>query len=89
MKWKKGLVLRHIGNEYIIIEPDRGVVDMAKVYTLNEVAAWLWKQMEGKDFTAGQMEELLLHRYDVQQEQARADVERLVADLKKQGLITE
>lgn len=89
MKWKKGLVLRRIGNEYIIIEPDKGVVDMAKVYTLNEVAAWLWKQLEEKDFTVEQMEDLLMQRYEVEYEQVRKDIETLVIQLKKQGLIVE
>ena len=89
MKWKKGLVLRHIGNEYIIIEPDKGVVDMAKVYTLNEVAAWLWKQLEEKDFTVEQMEDLLMQRYEVKYEQVRKDIETLLIQLKKQGLIVE
>lgn len=89
MKWKNGLVLRHIGNEYIIIEPDRGMVDMARVYTLNEVAAWLWEQLEEKDFTVGQMEELLLQRYEVEYERVHKDVEILIADLKKQGMLVE
>lgn len=89
MKLKKGLVLRHIGNEYIIIEPDKGVVDMAKVYTLNEVAAWLWKQLEEKDFTVEQMEDLLMQRYEVEYEQVQKDIGALVIQLKKQGLIVE
>lgn len=89
MKWKEGLVLRHIGNEYMIIEPDKGVVDMARVYTLNEVAAWLWQQLEEKYFTVGQMEELLMQRYDVEYEQVRKDVEVLLCNLRKQGLIVE
>ncbi|WP_333698487.1 PqqD family protein [Bacteroides congonensis] len=89
MKWKKGLVLRRIGSEHIIIEPDKGVVDMAKVYTLNEAAAWLWQQLEEREFTAGQMEELLMRRYEVAYEQVREDVQTLVAQLKMQGLIVE
>lgn len=89
MKWKDGLVLRHIGNEYIIIEPDKGIADMARVYTMNEVAAWLWEQLEQKEFTAGQMEELLMQRYEVEYERVRKDVESLITDLQKQGLIIE
>ncbi len=89
MKWKEGLVLRHVGNEYIIIQPDKGVVDMARVYTLNEVAAWLWKQLEGVEFTAGHMETLLMQRYAVEYEQVRKDVEILIGQLKTHGLIAE
>ena len=89
MKLRKGLVLRHVGNEHIIIDPHRGVVDMTKVYTLNEVAAWLWKQLENTDFTVQQMEELLMQRYQVESEQLHEDVETLVSQLKMQGLIEE
>ena len=48
MRVKKGLVLRHIGEEHVIVVPNRGTVDMTSVYRLNEVAAWLWKQFEDK-----------------------------------------
>lgn len=89
MRLKKGLVLRHIGKEYIIIDPDKGVVDMTKVYTLNEVAAWLWKQLDITDFTTDQMVELLIRRYDVERERAQKDVDALMDHLHEQGLIVE
>lgn len=89
MRLKKGLVLRHIGKEYIIIDPDKGVVDMTKVYTLNEVAAWLWKQLETMDFATDEMVELLTQRYDVEHERAQKDVDALMNHLHEQGLIVE
>lgn len=87
MRLRKGLVLRHIGKDNIIIDPNKGAVDMTRVYTLNEVAAWLWKQMEAKDFTAEELQELLMQNYEVERERAGKDVEALINQLKEQGLI--
>jgi len=89
MRIKSDLILRHIGNEHIIIDPSKEVVDMAKVYTLNETAAWLWKQLENKDFTIKKMVELLLLRYDVDRERATTDTRTLAENFENQGLLTD
>ena len=89
MRVKKGLVLRHIGEEHVIVVPNRGTVDMTSVYRLTEVAAWLWKQFEDKEFTAPQMVELLLQHYDVEPDRAAGDVDKLIEDLKEHGLVVE
>lgn len=89
MKIKQNLVLRHIGRDYVIVEPDKGIVNMANVFTLNETAAWLWKQLEGQTFTIHAVAELLLQQYDVDREKAIADAKELVANLIKNGLIEE
>ena len=51
MRIKKDLVLRRVGAGFIIIDPNKGVIDMAKVYILNETATWLWKEIVNKDFS--------------------------------------
>lgn len=89
MKFKQGLVLRHIATEYVIVGVGGEEIDLTRVYTLNAVAAWLWEELEGKDFTVTHMVELLTGRYQVDQGQAREDAHLLVDDLKKNGLIEE
>ena len=89
MKIRKGLLLRHIGKEHVIIAPDKGVVDMTRVYSLNDCAAWLWEQVNETDFTAEQMEKLLMQQYEVSQKQAHADVLTLIDTLRNQGMIEE
>ena len=89
MRIKKNLILRHIGRDYVIIEPDSEVVDMANVFTLNETAARLWKQLEGKWFSTAVVAELLLEQYEIDADKAACDAERLVADLIENGLIEE
>ena len=87
MRIKKDLVLRRIGAGFIIIDPDKGVIDMSKVYILNETATWLWKEIVDKDFTSDELIHLLLSRYAVTEEQARKDVNELIDSFKKQNLL--
>lgn len=89
MRLKQNLVLRHIGNDYVIIEPDKGVVDMANVFTLNETAAWLWKQLESKTFSTDVVAELLLQQYNIDVDKADGDAKQLVAYMLQNGLIEE
>jgi hypothetical protein len=88
MRIKEDLVLRHIGDEYIVIVPDKGQVDLTKVYALNETSAWILEQVKDKDFTIEQIVELLQDHYDVDQERATNDVRKLIDVLSENGLIT-
>ena len=68
MTLNKDLVLREVGGEYMIVNPFSDTVDMTKVYSLNETAAWLWQQMEGKEFTVADMVMVLQEEYEVDEE---------------------
>ncbi|MBE8712348.1 PqqD family protein [Sphingobacterium hungaricum] len=87
MRLRDDLTLRQIGNDYIVVDPSQDMVDMSKVYTLNETAAWLWKELKGQDFTSETMVDLLKERYEVDNEQVLKDVENLVAIFKEQGVL--
>jgi len=89
MRIKEDLVLRHIGDEYIVIVPNEGSVDLTEVYTLNETSAWIWKQLENKDFTIDEVVKLVTEYYDVDRKVATNDVRELMDTLRRGGLITE
>ncbi|MCL8000542.1 hypothetical protein M8994_20335, partial [Brucella sp. 21LCYQ03] len=55
MKLRNELTLRQIGKDYIIVEPGQDKVDLSIVYTLNETAAWLWKELYGHEFSKEDM----------------------------------
>ncbi|KMU60101.1 hypothetical protein EZBTHKR_3367 [Elizabethkingia anophelis] len=82
-------MLRHLGDEYVIIDPEQDMVDMSKVYTLNETAAFLWKELQGKEFNVETVTEVLLNYYNVEYAVAEKDAQRLVHDFEKQGLLTD
>jgi len=87
MKIKENLVLRRIGDEYVIIVPGKESVDLTEVYTLNETSAWIWEQLKNEDFTMEKIVELVLDHYDVDQEMAMNDVKTFLDILIKGKLI--
>lgn len=65
MKLKEGLTIRKIGDDYVIVAPEQGMIDLSKVYSLNETAAWLWEELDGKNFEITDMVVLVRDQYDV------------------------
>lgn len=89
MKLNKDLVLREMGGEYMIVNPFSDTVDMTQVYSLNETAAWLWQQMEGKDFTLADLANVLQEEYEVDEATAIADLTELTQQWIAAGLAQE
>lgn len=87
MKIKKGFELRKICGENIIIAHGMENIDFTKVISLNESAAFIWQQVEGKDFTEADMVKILLDEYEVEEPQAQADVKALAESWQQAGLV--
>jgi hypothetical protein len=89
MKLKEDLVLRHVGGDHIIVDPGQDMVDLSRVFTLNDSAAWLWEKLSGKLFSHRTVVELLSEQYRIPYAQATADAETLIKNFKKNGLLKE
>ena len=89
MKLNDSLVLRQVGEEYMIVNPFSDTMDMTQVYSLNDTAAWLWEQLKEKDFTEREVADLLCGEYEVDRETALADAEELCARWKASGMAHE
>ncbi|WP_312696783.1 PqqD family protein [Sphingobacterium mizutaii] len=89
MKLRNDLQLRKLGNDFIIIDPGQDMIDMSKVFTLNETAAFLWEELQGKEFTEETVSQILLENYDVQEEIALKDAKKLIQTFVKGGLIRD
>ena len=89
MKIKEDLILRRIGSENIIIVPDKDVVDLTEVYTLNETSAWIWERIQNIDFTIVYIVDLVQEHYDVNQDKAINDIQAFINFLKSKELIVE
>ena len=88
MKQKKGFVLRTVCGEHVIVGEGLGTIDFGKLISLNETAAWLWKKAgEMGDFSIDTLAAALCEEYEVDAQQARADVEKMVAQWQKIGII--
>lgn len=76
-----GLVWSDLEGDTVVLDAEAGTY-----YTLNEVAASVWKKIDGKN-CVGDIVELLLEEYDVDRPTLEKDLESLVADLKDKGLV--
>ena len=80
MKQKKGLVLRDVCGEKVIIGEGLEAIDFGRLLCLNDTAAWLWqKASEMGDFTIDTLVDALCEEYEVAKEQALDDVTAIVA----------
>lgn len=73
MKIRKGFVLREICGENIVVAEGLENIDFNKLITLNESAAYLWKELSDKEFTAEDMAALLISRYGIDSDLALKD----------------
>lgn len=87
MKLKPNLRLRQIGRWFMVVDMATESVDMSNVFTLNEVAAGIWKQIGKEEVEVERLADWLCEEYEVDRETARKDVERLVLEWQKYGLL--
>ena len=89
MRIKEGFILRSICGEYVVVGEGLSQVNFNKMLSLNDSAAYLWKEAEGRDFTEEDLIQLLLDRYDVSTELAASDVRKLLETWISEGVVTE
>jgi len=88
MKQKKGFVLRDVCGEKVIVGEGLGAVDFGKLISLNETAAFLWQQAERLgEFSVDSLTSALCEEYEVTEEQARNDIQRIVDEWQKVGIV--
>ncbi|MBU2540521.1 MAG: PqqD family protein [Candidatus Omnitrophica bacterium] len=78
---KDKIAHRLINNEVVILHLERGLY-----FSLNKTATFIWKLIEqGRDL--GQMSEAFAKRFECKEAEAIKDVNVLIGDLEKEGLI--
>jgi len=81
MKIKKGLKIRTIADENVLILQGAVGVDMTKVVSFNETAKWLWDELNGKDFSLEDAVGLLVANYKVDTATAEKDARDWINEL--------
>ncbi|MGM9787937.1 MAG: PqqD family protein [Candidatus Cryptobacteroides sp.] len=89
MKIKEGFRLREICGTFVVVPEGIELVNFNKMLSLNESAAYLWKEVEGKDFDVDVLSRLLLEQYEVEEEVARKDAETLLSKWIESGVVIE
>lgn len=89
MKAKKGFNLRTICGENIIVAEGKENIDFSNIISMNESSAYLWNNIQQKDFTAEDLAALLVKEYEVDEETALEDARTLAQQWLKAGIIEE
>lgn len=89
MKTKKGFTLRSLGNEHILVAESIEMTDFNRMISMNESAAMLWKKIDGKDFDADTLINLLMENYDINRDVAERDVAALLKSWKEADIIED
>lgn len=87
MKTKKGFKLRTICGENVIVAEGIENIDFSKIISMNESAAYLWQNIEGKEFTEKELVDLLTAEYEVDEATARQDVATMLQQWTEAGML--
>lgn len=88
MKIKNGFMARQIVGEWVVIPVGERVADFNAIITLNETAVFIWQQLE-----QGIEKEALLNaltdEFDVPRDEAAADLDEFLGNLRSNGILEE
>lgn len=89
MRIKKGFTLRHIGDEHIVVAQGESNVDFNKLISLNSSSAYLFENLVDRDFSVADAADLLVGKYEVDNDTASADCRELFAKWHKAGFLED
>ena len=88
MKIKKGFTVRNIAGSDIVVPVGNAEKIFNGLITLNESGAFFWNALL-KDTTVDEVVKKVTSEYDVDEERAKADVEKFIEQLRENNLIEE
>lgn len=86
MKEKKGFGLREIAGQKVVVAQSVENINFGKVIAMNTAAAYLWEALEGKEFDAQTVADLLMEKYEVEPQRALGDAQKLIEDWRTAGI---
>lgn len=89
MKLYSHLRVFDVGDQHLLLNTGGRTADMTAAFGINEPAAWLIRQMEGKEFEAEDLVDWLCGDYDVDADTAREDVAALLKVLREHSLLLD
>lgn len=87
MKAKPGFNLRVVCGENIIVAEGEENIDFSSIISMNESSAYLWQNIQGKEFTHEDLVGLLTQEYEVDEATAMKDVKALTELWLQAGII--
>lgn len=88
MKISKDFIMREVAGEVIVVPTGAAASRMNGLITLNEVAAFLWKNLK-EEHTEEELTRMVLAEYEVDVETAGEDVRKFIEALGHLGMLEE
>lgn len=85
---KDEIVSRSIAGETILVPIRGNLADMQNIFTLNEVGAFIWEQLDGKR-PLSEIHDSLCECFEVSSEEAERDILEFVDRVNETGLVLE
>lgn len=89
MKQIEGFKMRQLGREYIVVGEGVKLVNFNKMIVLNSSAAFLWRSVEGKEFSVEDLRDLLLSEYEVDEQTAGEDAAKVAQSWIEAGIVSQ
>ena len=87
LKKNADIVSRTIAEEMFLVPIKGNLADMERIFTLNQVAEYIWQHIGEEELAA--IRDGILAYFDVEKEQAESDIREFVNELLEAGLISE
>ncbi len=84
----ESIVSRKVGNEFIVVPISRTAGEVESIYSLNEVAAFIWELLDGKR-SVQQIRDKIIDEFEVSVEAAERDLGDLLQQLLSIGASKE
>ena len=88
MKASTGFILRNLAGEYVVIPAGDNIGAFGGAILMNELSAFVWEQLK-VSVSRDELLARILDRYEVEEKTAAADLDALLAEMKRMGIIEE
>lgn len=85
-KREESVVTREIIGETILVPIRGNLADMQRIFTLNEVGAYIWEKLDGKT-KLDEIHKGLEETFEVENKRAKHDLDEFITDLLEAELI--
>ena len=86
MKIKENYMLRKVADCYVVVPIGAAVAEFNGMINLNEVGAFLWRQLES-DTTPEAVLAAMLEEYEVAEDVSKADLDKFINELQEANLL--
>ena len=87
MRINKDFTIQKVGGSFVAVPVGETSKNFHGMVRLNESAAFIWNQMIDRDCNEDDLVKALLSEYEVSEDVARADVQRVIALLNANNIL--